>query len=209
MCDTRLIPPLCYLTDASAPLPIPEQAERAAQGGARWIQLRHKSLTGADFHDLACATRERIRPHGAELLINDHVDVACSIGAYGVHIGQSDGDAREVRERIGPDAVLGLSIENIEQIASVPEGRVTYLGVGPVRATPSKTDHAPPIGFDGLAEIVRNTNHPCLAIGGLGAADIAQVKATGCAGLAVVSAIAHATDLTLATEAILKGWEAS
>ena len=204
-----MIPPLCFITDASAPLPIPEQAECAARGGARWIQLRHKTLSRPDFQELALAIRQRIRPHGAELIINDHVDVACAIGAFGLHIGQSDGDPRMIRARIGSEAILGLSIENASQLAHVPHETVTYLGVGPVRATPTKPDHAPPMGLAGLMEIAGTTTHPCMAIGGLGAPDTPHIKAAGCAGLAVVSAIAQAADPVAATREILDTWVGS
>jgi len=204
-----LIPPLCFVTDGSAPRPLADQAECAAQGGACWIQLRHKTLPIPEFQALALAIRQRIQPHGAELIINDHVDVACAINAFGVHIGQSDGDPRAIRKRVGPHAILGLSIENETQLVSVPDDCVTYLGVGPVRATATTVDHAPPIGFEGLIEITRIAVHPCLAIGGLGATDVPRIKAAGCAGLAVVSAIAQAADPTAATRTIMAEWAAS
>ena len=187
-----MIPRLCFITDADAPLPIPDQAEQAARGGAAWVQLRHKTLDDADFADLACAVRRRLDPLGAKLILNDRVEVARAIGAFGVHIGQSDGHPSHIRNRIGPDMVLGLSIETKAQLASIPHDCVTYLGVGPVRATASKSDHATPLGFDGLGQIVCAASLPCMAIGGLRASDVADVRGAGCAGLAVVSAISRA-----------------
>jgi thiamine-phosphate pyrophosphorylase len=199
------VPPLCLVTDAGAPLPVPEQAERAARGGAAWVQLRDKTLDDAGFAALARALIARLAPLGAALIVNDRVEMARAVGAAGLHIGQSDGDPRAARARIGPEAVLGLSIETDAQLGAVP-GCVDYLGVGPVRATGSKPDHATPLGLPGVARIVRAARVPCLAIGGLGAADAPAIRAAGCAGLAVVSAVSRAADPEAAARAILESW---
>lgn len=202
-----MIPPLCFITDAHAPLPIPDQAERAARGGAGWVQLRHKGLDDAAFADLARALMGRLASLGVDLIVNDRIEAARALGARGLHVGQSDGDPAAIRDRIGPDMVLGLSIEHEDQLAAIPpRGRVTYLGVGPVRATGSKADHAPPIGFDGLARISAAAGRPCMAIGGLLAADIPQVRGAGCKGVAVVSAISRAADPQAAARAFLDRW---
>ncbi|MDO6731867.1 thiamine phosphate synthase [Marinovum sp. 2_MG-2023] len=201
-----MIPPLCFITDADAPLPIVDQAEQAARGGAVWVQLRHKTLDDAGFADLAKALRARLDPLGAKLILNDRLEIACTLGCFGVHVGQSDGDPAEIRARIGPDAVLGLSIETPAQMAEVPLDCVTYLGVGPVRATASKPDHAHPLGFDGLADITRAAALPCMAIGGLTAADVASVRRAGCTGIAVVSAISRAREPERAARGFLDQW---
>ncbi len=200
-----MIPRLCFITDASASLPIPDQAEAAARGGAGWVQLRHKTLADAAFAELARVVMARLAPFKIPLIVNDRADVARAISAPGLHIGQSDGDPREVRKKIGPDMILGLSIEAEDQIAAVPKG-VSYLGVGPVRATGSKPDHAPPMGFDGLARAAASTALPCMAIGGLTAADVPAVRSSGCAGIAIVSAISHAPQPETATRAFLSNW---
>ena len=201
-----MIPRLCFVTEADAPLPILEQAERAARGGADWIQLRHKTLDDAAFADLARALLARLSPLKVSVILNDRVEVARSVKAHGVHVGQSDGDPQDVRRRIGPGAILGLSIEEAGQVAAIPRGCVDYLGVGPVRATASKADHAPPLGFDGLARIAHATNLPCMAIGGLTAADVPALRAAQCQGLAVVSAISRASDLQSAARTIVDQW---
>lgn len=198
-----MIPPLCFVTDAHAPLPVPDQAERAARGGAGWVQLRHKGLGDAAFAELARAVAGRLAPLGVGLIVNDRVEAARGLGARGVHIGQSDGDPAAVRARIGPDMALGLSVEHEDHLAAIPRGCVTYLGVGPVHATASKPDHAPPIGFGGLARIAAAAGLPCMAIGGLTAADVARVHAAGCEGVAVVSAISRAPDPQAAARAFL------
>jgi thiamine-phosphate pyrophosphorylase len=204
-----MIPALCFITDATAPLSIPEQAEQAARGGARWVQLRHKTLADAAFADLTRELMARLRPLDASLIINDRVDLAGTLGVAGVHIGQSDGDPFAIRKRIGSDAILGLSIEAHDQLAAIPPGCVSYLGVGPVRATPSKPDHAPPLGLDGLARIARATALPCMAIGGLAAPDARAVREAGCTGMAVVSAISRAPSPEIATRNLLHEWNNS
>ena len=203
-----MIPRLCFITDAGAPLAIPDQAEAAARGGAAWVQLRHKTLPDAAFAELARALIARLAPFGAMLIINDRVEVARDIAAPGLHIGQSDGDPRDVRARIGPDMILGLSIEAEDQVADVPPG-VDYLGVGPIRATGSKPDHAPPMGFDGLARATAQTDLPCMAIGGLNADDVPAIQKAGCTGIAIVSAISRADDPEAAARAFVQKWSAS
>ncbi len=201
-----MIPPLCFVTDADAPLSILGQVEAAARGGAGWIQLRHKTLPDADFAGLAREVMAAIGGFGASLIINDRVEVARSVNAAGLHVGQSDGDVGKIREAIGPDMVLGLSIEAEDQLAAIPPGAVTYLGVGPVRATASKPDHAQPIGFDGLARIAAAAKEPCMAIGGLDADDMVEVRRAGCVSVAVVSAISRAEDPQAATRRIVTEW---
>lgn len=199
-----MIPPLCFVTDADAPRSIADQALAAAQGGAAWVQLRHKTLPDRDFAALAQRLMAAL-PQGAQLVINDRIEIAIALGAPVLHIGQGDGDPALIRARIGPDMILGLSVENAGQLAAIPAG-VDYLGVGPLRATASKPDHAPPIGLDGLAAICARTALPCLAIGGVGPGDLAAVKAAGAAGVAVVSAISRAADMEAAARALLNEW---
>jgi hypothetical protein len=94
--------------------------------------------------------------------------VAVAADADGVHVGQEDGDPATVRARIGPDRLLGLSVEAPAHLAGVDSGVVDYVGAGPVRATATKPGHAPAIGFDGLAALVRGAQVPAVAIGGIG-----------------------------------------
>lgn len=201
-----MIPPLCFITDPDAPLPIVQQAEQAARGGAAWVQLRHKTLGDPEFAELAKALRAILDPLSVVLVVNDRVEVARGIGAAALHIGQSDGGPRAIRDRIGPDMILGLSIEAQDQVAPVPVDCVSYLGVGPVRVTGSKADAAPPIGFDGLARIAGATALPCMAIGGLRVADVPAIKAAGCSGAAVISALSRAPDIEAAAHDFMLNW---
>lgn len=200
-----MIPPLCFVTDAGAERGVVAQAVAAARGGARWVQLRDKTLPDREFVELAMTLTPLLAAEGAALVVNDRVDIAIAIRAPALHVGQGDGDPAEIRRRIGPQTVLGLSIATMEQIATAPAG-VDYFGVGPIYATASKPDHAAPIGVAGFAEIAARTALPCLAIGGLGARDAAAIKAAGGAGLAVVSAISRAEDMTGAARELLNAW---
>jgi thiamine-phosphate pyrophosphorylase len=200
-----MIGPIYFVTDPEADLPVLDQALQAAEGGACTVQLRDKSATDAQML-LQIRTLQAALPHGTRLVVNDRVGVAIEAGLWGLHIGQADGDPREIRARIGPDMVLGLSVESIAHLDKLPRDCVDYLGVGPVRATASKPDHATPIGFDGLARIIAGAGLPCVAIGGLKPGDCAAVKAAGAHGMAVVSAIARAPAPREAARALLKEW---
>lgn len=200
-----MIPPICFVTDPDAPQPVIAQAIAAAEGGAGWVQLRDKTLPDAEFAALARTLISALAPYDVPLIVNDRVAVAIEIGAAGLHIGQSDGDPAAIRRRIGPDTILGLSIETEAQIATVPAG-VDYFGVGPIHATGSKPDHAAPIGHAGFAKIVSRTRLPCLAIGGITAADASAIRAAGGAGVAVISAISRAPDMARATRTLRSAW---
>lgn len=200
-----MIPALCFITDAAAPHSVREQVLAAARGGAGWVQLRDKTLPDAEFATLARELRAALAPEGVQLILNDRIEVAIALGAFGLHVGQGDGDPAEIRRRIGPGMVLGLSVETPGQLAHVPEG-VDYLGVGPVHPTGSKPDAAALIGIAGFAAIAARTRLPCMAIGGLTARDAAPIRAAGGAGLAVISAISRAPDMTGAARSLLSAW---
>ncbi|TCO71654.1 thiamine phosphate synthase [Rhodovulum euryhalinum] len=178
----------------------------AARGGATAVQLRDKCASDAAMIAQARRLKAQLAPLGVPLIVNDRLPVALAAGADGLHIGQSDGDPARMRAALGPDAILGLSIETEAQLAAVPPGIVDYLGVGPVRATATKPDHATPLGLDGLARIVAAAAVPAVAIGGVGAADISALKAAGCAGIAVVSTIAAAPDPGAAAHELALAW---
>ncbi|WP_319528896.1 thiamine phosphate synthase [uncultured Cohaesibacter sp.] len=181
----------------------------ALRGGAGVVQLRDKHATDEEMIAKALRIKEMTDAHKVPLIINDRVAVAKAIDAAGLHIGQSDGDPVVMREAIGPDKILGLSIENEDQLVAMkalPEGTIDYIGAGPIRATATKTDAADPIGFEALGRICEASPVATVAIGGIGKADIAALKALGCAGLSVVSAISAAEDPEAATRDLVKEW---
>lgn len=201
-----MIGPIYFITDPGARLSVEDQALAAARGGAAVVQLRDKTASDDDMLDMARRLRGAL-PQAVKLLVNDRIDVAVWSGCDGLHIGQGDGDVVAIRKRLGPDRILGLSIEAEAQVAAIPTGYVDYIGVGPVRATTTKPDHAAPIGFDGLARIIDAAGLPSVAIGGIGPGDAGAVKLAGADGVAVVSAIARADDPEVAARGLLHEWE--
>ncbi|NLR97954.1 thiamine phosphate synthase [Rhizobium sp. P38BS-XIX] len=179
-----------------------ETARAAVAGGATIVQLRDKHASTSALIETGFALKEALYGTGALLIVNDDVEAAIAIGADGLHIGQDDRDIHEARRMIGPDMILGLSVETEALASAIDAGIVDYAGVGPVFATPTKPDHKQPIGFDGLAGIIRLCPVPTVAIGGLKAEHAADVFKAGADGIAVVSAICGTPDPAAATALI-------
>ena len=188
--------------DLCAGIGMVETARLAIAGGATMVQLRDKHAGTIRMIETGRALKQALDGTGALLIVNDDVEAAIAIGADGLHIGQEDMDAMRARTMIGPDMILGLSVESEALANAVDPDLVDYTGVGPVFATPTKTDHKQPIGFDGLARLVKASPVPSVAIGGLKADHVAQVFAAGARGLAVVSAICGTPDPEAATRRI-------
>lgn len=166
----------------------------AIAGGVTLVQLREKSLPHATFVKEACALAEICHTQGVPLIINDDIDVAIEAGADGVHLGQSDASPEEARARLGPEAIIGLSIENAAQACAAATLDIGYLAASPVFATPTKTDTARPLGLDGLRTLRRCCDKPLVAIGGINLSNALTVLQAGADGIAVVSAIMAAAD---------------
>jgi thiamine-phosphate pyrophosphorylase len=188
--------------DLCAGIGMVETARLAVAGGATMVQLRDKHAGTIGMIETGRALKQALDGTGALLIVNDDVEAAIAIGADGLHIGQEDMDAMRARTMIGPDMILGLSVESEALANAVDPDLVDYTGVGPVFATPTKADHKQPIGFDGLARLVKASPVPSVAIGGLKADHVAQVFAAGAKGLAVVSAICGTPDPEAATRRI-------
>lgn len=176
-----------------------ETARAAVAGGATIVQLRDKYASTSALIETGLALKQALSGTKALLIVNDDVEAAIAIGADGLHIGQEDRDVREARRMIGPDMILGLSVETEALASAIDADIVDYAGVGPVFATPTKPDHKQPIGFDGLAGIIRLCPVPTVAIGGLKAEHASGVFKAGADGIAVVSAICGTPDPAAAT----------
>ncbi len=187
-----------------ADLGMVETTRAAVAGGATIVQLRDKHAPTAAMIETGRALKQILHGTNVRLIVNDNVEAAIAIGADGLHIGQEDMNAAEARRMIGPDMILGLSVETEALASSIDAGIVDYAGIGPVFATPTKPDHKQPIGFDGLTRIVRLCPVPSVAIGGLKAEHAASVYSAGADGLAVVSAICGQPDPQAATTIIAK-----
>ena len=163
--------------------------EKAVSGGVAWVQLREKDLPTRPFLELAWSLKALLAPLNVPLIINDRLDVALACGADGVHVGQEDMPCELVRRFLGPEAIVGLSVETWADVERAQDQDVDYLGISPVFQTPTKTDTKTPWGLEGLARIRAFSRHPLVAIGGLKADNAAAVVRAGAEGIAVVSAI--------------------
>jgi len=168
--------------------------EAAVRGGATAVQLREKSCCTKDFVQLGRELKKLLAPLQVPLIINDRVDIALAIGADGVHIGQQDMDSESARRLLGPNAIIGLSIETIEQARTAASLDVDYLGVGPVFPTATKIDAASSLGVAALAQVRAISHHAIVAIGGIGVENARQAIHCGADGVAVVSALCAADD---------------
>ncbi|MBT2773659.1 thiamine phosphate synthase [Halomonas sp. ISL-60] len=182
---------LYLVTDATLcrNIGLEQTVEEAVMGGVTIVQLRDKHAS--DEHMIAQAKRLKavLAGTGVPLIINDRLQVALESQADGLHVGQSDAAVQEARRVLGEQAIIGLSINTIAQLQATPFELLDYVGIGPVFATESKQDHAQPIGFGGLASLVKACPLPSVAIGGLKANHAISVQRAGANGLAVISAI--------------------
>lgn len=178
--------------------------EEAVKGGVTMVQLREKDIDTRDFIALGLKIKEKLAPLGIPFVINDRVDVAFAVGADGVHIGQSDMPYEMARKLLGPDAIIGLSVENMEDIEAANQLDVDYVGISPVYLTPTKTDTAAAFGLDGVSRAAALSKHPTVGIGGMNLRTAADVMKAGADGIAVVSAIMSADSPAQASEALLR-----
>ncbi|MGR5232869.1 thiamine phosphate synthase [Vibrio rotiferianus] len=176
---------------------------KAVEGGVTMVQVREKHGDVRAFIERAQAVKDILKDTDVPLIINDRVDVALAVDADGVHLGQSDMPAIIARELIGPNKILGLSIENEEQLAEADSLPIDYIGLSAIFATPTKTNTKKHWGIDGLKMALVATSLPIVAIGGINENNIPQLSATGVHGLALVSAICHADDPKAASEYLL------
>lgn len=178
--------------DLSLGRTLEEIVSEAVAGGVTMVQLREKDAATGEFVELGRRLMSLLKPLGVPLIINDRVDVALAVDADGVHIGQSDMSYADARRLLGPEKIIGLSVENFEDLESANKLDVDYIGISPVYGTPTKTDTAEPFGLEGLRKAVEMSVHPTVAIGGMNVATVGEVIAAGTDGVAVVSAICSA-----------------
>lgn len=174
----------------------------AVKGGVTMVQIREKHHDVRAFIERANAIKTVLQGSGVPLIINDRVDVALAVDADGVHLGQSDMPASLARRLIGPNKLLGLSIESHQQLADVVDLPIDYIGLSAIFATPTKTDTLNHWGISGLRDALQTTSLPIVAIGGINPTNIEDVAATGVHGIALVSAICQTEDPRLASEEI-------
>jgi len=206
---TRRFPVMC-LTQDGLGIAHAEQAARLCAAGARWIQLRMKGAARPAWLAEARSAAEVCRRHGAVLIVNDSVDVALESGADGVHLGSLDGDWLEARRALGPSAILGGTVNGVEDARrAVASGCLDYAGVGPLRFTSTKGNLAPVLGLAGVRRIVGELGAiPAWVIGGVRPGDLPALSEAGAAGVAVSSALHREGRLEENFRALLAAWPA-
>ena len=180
-----------------------EVVRESLDGGVTFLQLREKDLDDETFFREAVRLRDMAREYGVPFVINDNVDIAVRMDADGVHVGQSDMEAGDVRALIGPDKILGVSAQTVEQAVLAEKRGADYLGVGAVFPTGSKDD-ADDVSFETLKAICEAVSIPVVAIGGITAENTPQLAGSGICGIAVISAIYGQKDIYKATASLKK-----
>ena len=193
------------VTDQKACLgrPLESVVEQAARAGVACVQLREKQASTRDFLTQARKLKELLAPYTIPLIINDRLDIALAVEAHGVHLGQTDMDPETARRLLGPQAIIGLSVETWEDVEAARDRGVDYLGVSPVFPTPTKIDTKTPWELEGLQRIRKHVALPLVAIGGLHRENAGQVIQAGADSVAVVSAICSAEDPFRATQELV------
>ncbi|HMM05554.1 MAG TPA: thiamine phosphate synthase [Clostridiales bacterium] len=173
---------------------LPHQVEQALKGGVTCVQLREKSLDDAAFLKEALILKELCRTYHVPLIINDNVKVAVKCGADGIHVGQQDMEAKNVRALVGPKMIVGVSVQSVAQAVLAAQCGADYLGVGAVFATSTKLD-ADSVSHGMLKAICEAVPLPVVAIGGITKDNLLELAGSGVDGVALVSAIFGSGDI--------------
>ncbi len=168
--------------------------EDGLKAGTTMLQLREKDVDGGEFLEKALKLRELTRKYGVKFIINDRIDIALLCDADGVHVGQSDIDAKSARKLIGEDKILGVSARTLEEAQKAKEDGADYLGVGTMFSTSTKLD-AKSVSFETLEEIQKKVNLPFVVIGGINLGNVGKLKPFNPDGYAIISAILKEQDI--------------
>ena len=174
------------------------QVEKTLEGGTTFVQLREKELDEAHFLKEAKEIKELCARYRVPFVINDNVDIALEMDADGVHVGQSDMEAGDVRKKLGKDKIIGVSAQTVEQAVMAEKHGADYLGVGAVFQTGTKTA-AREVEHSVLKEICTKVDIPVVAIGGITQDNVKELSGSGINGVAVISAIFAQKDIETAT----------
>jgi thiamine-phosphate pyrophosphorylase len=176
-----------------------EDVEKAIKGGATLIQLREKNMDFEDFVKSAQEIKVICDKYNVPLIINDSIDVALKVNADGVHLGQSDTDAREARKILGAKKIIGVTAKTVQQATKAENDGADYLGSGAIFGTSTK-GNATKMDMNTLKSITSSVKIPVVAIGGISGENILGLSGTGIAGAAVVSGIFAAADIESAAK---------
>lgn len=181
---------------------LPAVVKEALEGGATFMQIREKNLPYAEFVRLAKEVKQVTDKYRVPYVVNDEVEIAKLIDADGVHIGQSDESLIEARNILGPDKIIGVSAQTVEQAIEAEKNGADYLGVGSIFSTSTKLD-ADDVSLETLRAICDTVSIPVVAIGGINKGNILDLKGTHVDGVAVVSAIFAAKNIKEETKVLL------
>lgn len=171
-----------------------EQVESALKGGVTCVQLREKELDEEEFLKEAIELAVLCKQYNVPFFINDNVDIAIKCDADGIHVGQEDMEASKVRQRVGDDMMIGVSVHSVEEAIEAVNNGADYLGVGAMFSTSTKSDVSV-LSKETLKDICQAVDVPVVAIGGIHKSNISQLSHTGVDGVALVSAIFGADDI--------------
>ena len=171
-----------------------QQVESALKGGATCVQLREKELDEETFYEEAVAISALCRQYGVPFFINDNVEIAVKCHADGIHVGQEDMAAAQVRQRVGDGMMIGVSVHSVEEALEAVKNGADCLGVGAMFSTSTKTD-INVLSKETLRDICAAVDIPVVAIGGIHKSNLSQLAGTGVDGVALVSAIFAADDI--------------
>lgn len=170
-----------------------KQVEESLKGGVTCVQLREKEMNDDEFLEEALALKDLCQTYRVPFIINDNVEVAVKCGADGIHVGQDDMQAGDVRSKVG-DKILGVSVRTVEEALLAEKNGADYVGVGAMFSTSTKKD-AKSVDYNGLKEICQAINIPVVAIGGISKSNMEELSGSGLDGVALVSAIYASNDI--------------
>ncbi len=179
------------------------QVERALKGGVTFVQLREKELDKESFLKEAEEIRKICKKYQVPFVVNDNVDIALAADADGVHVGQSDMETKDVRSKLGPDKIIGVSVQTVEQALLAQKHGADYLGAGAVFPTSSKAD-ASEVSLETLKAICEAVDIPVIAIGGISTDNVRDLSGNGLCGVAVISAVFAEKDIEEAAKKLKK-----
>jgi thiamine-phosphate pyrophosphorylase len=183
--------------------PLIEVLKTATEAGAVLFQYRNKSASMKEAYTEALALRQAAAKAGVLFIVNDRCDLALAVDADGVHLGQGDLPLDLARKMMGPDKLIGISTHNSDQVREATAGKPDYLGFGPIFKPSSKQDHDPVVGLEGLRAMRSLTSLPVFAIGGIQIDQVGEIVHAGADGVAVISAILKAPDISHVVKAFL------
>jgi thiamine-phosphate pyrophosphorylase len=187
----------------SATRSLSDALRQATQAGVKLFQYRNKTASMKEAYAEALPLRKLAAELGILFIVNDRCDLALAVDADGVHLGQGDLPLDLARKVMGPDKLIGISTHNPDQVRAASAGKPDYLGFGPIFKPGSKQDHDPVVGIEGLRAIRTLTSLPIFAIGGITVENVGEVMKAGANGVAVISAILKAPDITPAVSDFL------